>query len=90
MGKSYMAHQITFLPEYEDFYRMEEEISEILNAIKKLMREEESEKNLRKLEELNQELLNKEKYLEKYCERELELEEKDECIAEKVIFSCST
>ena len=85
-----MAHQITFLPEYEDFYRMEEEISEILNAIKKLMREEESEKNLRKLEELNQELLNKEKYLEKYCERELELEEKDECIAEKVIFSCST
>ena len=35
-------------------------------------------------------MLNKEKYLEKYCEKELELEERDECIAEKVIFSCST
>ena len=49
MGKSYKTHQITFLPEYEDFYRMEEEISEIIASIKVLMRQEETEKNLRKL-----------------------------------------
>ena len=38
MGKSYKTHQITFLPEYEDFYRMEEEICEIIGSIKLLMR----------------------------------------------------
>lgn len=56
MGKSYKTHQITFLPEYEDFYRMEEEISEIISSIKDIMNQEQNEKNMRKLEELNQEL----------------------------------
>ncbi|EFX59898.1 hypothetical protein DAPPUDRAFT_346550 [Daphnia pulex] len=45
LGKLYKMHEFTFLPEYEDFYRMEEEINEVINRIKKAMNEQESEEN---------------------------------------------
>lgn len=39
---------------------------------------------------LQAELAAKERELEQFCERELRLEESDECVAEKLIFSCGT
>jgi hypothetical protein len=90
LSKPYYPHQITFLPEYKDFYQMEDHISDLVQEMKQYVNAEPSKTNSQRLEELALQLDNKDRELQQYCERELNLEEKDECIAEKLIFSCGT
>jgi hypothetical protein len=90
LSKPYSPHQVTFLPEYEDFYQMEDKIGELVEEIKKCFNSTPSKANDERMDQLKAELFAKETELERYCERELALEEKDECVAEKLIFSCGT
>lgn len=46
LSKPYYPHQITFLPEYRDFYEMEDRISELVEEIKPFVNAEPSANNL--------------------------------------------
>jgi hypothetical protein len=48
-SKPYDAHQVTFLPEYADFYKMEEDIAKLVEEIKKCVNAEPTEENRARL-----------------------------------------
>jgi uncharacterized protein YbcV (DUF1398 family) len=75
--KPFSPHQITFLPEYEHFYEMEDHIEELIEQIKKCLNATPSEANKTLMEDLERQLNAKEKELESYCEKELDLEKRD-------------
>lgn len=48
-SKPYYAHQVTFLPEYADFYKMEEDIANLVEEIKKCVNAEPTKENRARL-----------------------------------------
>ena len=69
---------------------MEENIAKLVQEIKKCVDTEDTKENRKRLEDLEAQLEAKDRQLTHYCERELALEENDQSIAEKLIFSCGT